>query len=51
MTREFQFEAAGELLVFRGNKGRGDVDWLHGMTEVAEGSAGGARRFAVGLFQ
>ena len=50
-TREFPFEAAGELLVFRGNKGHGDVDWLHGMTEVEDGSAGGARRFAVGLFQ
>lgn len=48
---EFPFTAAGELVVFRGNKGAGAVDYLHGMTEVTRGSEGETKRFAVGLFQ
>lgn len=49
---EFPFAAAGELIVFRGNRGGGSVDWMHGMTAVAAGGGGGeTRRFAVGLFQ
>ena len=50
-TASFPFAAAGELLVFRANKGHGDTDYLHGMGEVTKGSAEETRRVAVGLFQ
>ena len=45
---EFPFEAAGELIIFRGDRGK----FLHGMNEVSAGTTlAGTRRFAVGLFQ
>ena len=50
-TKAFPFTQAGELLVFRGRKGRGQVDYLHGMREVQAGSGEVTRRFAVGFFQ
>lgn len=50
-VRHFPFTAAGELLVFRGRKGNGSVDYMHGMSEVRAGSAAVTRRAAVGLFQ
>ena len=49
--QDFPFTAAGELLIFRGNKGNGLVDYLHGMTTVTAGTAAETRRFAVGFFQ
>jgi len=50
-TTDFPFAAPGQLLVFRGNRGSGEVDYLHGMRLVERGSATTCRRFAVGLFQ
>ena len=50
-TRSFPFASAGELLVFRGRKGHGTVEFLHGMSEVTAGSAEVTRRVAVGFFQ
>lgn len=50
-VKEFPFSAAGELLVFRGNRGHGNVDYLHGMREVTAGTETVTRRFGVGLFQ
>ena len=50
-TRGFPFEAAGELLIFRGNRGNGAVEYLHGMREVERGTEEEVCRFAVGLFQ
>ena len=50
-TRDFPFQAAGELLVFRGRQGNGSVAYLHGMREVGAGTGAETRRFAVGLFQ
>ena len=48
---EYPFTAAGQLLVFRSNKGNGTVDYFQGMTEVTAGSASASRTFAVGFFQ
>ena len=50
---EFPFGNAGDLIIFCGNQGNGDVEYLHGITKVTAGSAGAAktRRFAVGGFQ
>ena len=44
---EFPFQAAGQIIIFRGDKS----NYLHGMTEVLSGSAEEASRFAVGMFQ
>ena len=49
--KTYPFKNAGELLIFRGRKGHGQVNYLHGMQEVCAGSAGRTQRFAVGLFQ
>jgi hypothetical protein len=50
-TADFPFASPGQLLVFRGNRGHAEVDYLHGMRLVERGSAATCRRFAVGLFQ
>ena len=50
-TTEFPFASAGELLIFRGNRGNGAIEYLHGLTPVTRGSGAETRRFAVGLFQ
>lgn len=42
---------SGDLIVFRGNRGKAHYDFLHGMNEVKPGSAPETRRFAVGFFQ
>ena len=49
----FPFDAAGDLLVFRGREAKGTdaVKFLHGMEPVMAGSGEVTRRFAVGFFQ